>query len=50
MSYIYHGFWFLGGSGMIWKNDSQLEIFKLEELTKFEFCVFDLGSEFLWFH
>jgi len=47
MSYVYRQFCFLGGSRMIWKNDSQLGSFKLEELTKFGICIFDLGSEFL---
>ena len=46
MTCVNRRFWFSDDPELIWKNDSQLGSFKLEELTKFDFCVFDLGSEF----
>lgn len=48
MTCVCRPFWFSSGSGLNWKNDSQLGSINLAELTKFDFCVFDLGSIFWW--
>jgi len=49
ITFVNHRFWFSGDSEVLWKNDSQLGSFKLEELTKVDFWVFDIRSEFWWF-
>jgi len=49
MTCVYRRFRFLDNSELVWKNDSQLGSFKLEELTKLNSWVFDLVSQFWWF-